>query len=150
MTCNIKIHSIANVLVTWGPLGELSGFAEGDDAISIEPSDNGQNSMKISADGKSGSISGNARTNGECMIKFEPGATDLIRIRNLWQSNRFALGPLTVVDVETGEAHVMECALVENNAPIKIGSEAANETEIKFLYKSLLTTPPITAISQLA
>ena len=150
MTCELTVHSIANALVEWSPLGEITGLADGNDSVNIEPSDEGENSMKVSADGRSGTISGNARTNGECTVKLNPGSPFVDVLANIWQSNRFTRGVLTVTDVETNKSYAMECAVLKNMPATTFGAEVADSVDFVFLYKSMTFTPGLSAVRSIA
>lgn len=150
MTCDVLIHSIANALLTWEPIGEITGFADGDASIQIEPSDEGQNSMKVSADGRSATISGNAKRNGKVTVKLVPGSPYVDILSNLWQSDKFARGMMVAADVETGKTYAMECAVLENLPASGMGSEAADSIDFVFLYKALEITPSAHSVRQIA
>lgn len=152
MACDITIHSIANALLEWqvGGVGEITGLADGENSIEIEPSDDGQNTMKVSADGKAGSISGNARTNGKVTVKLEPGSPFVDVLTNIWQMDRFTRGPMIATDVETGKSFAMECAVLENLPTQGFGSEQSDSIDFVFLYKSMTVTPGLTSVRQIA
>lgn len=150
MTCNVNIHSIANALLTWEPIGEITGFANGDAAVEIAPSDEGANTMKVSADGRSASIGGNAKRNGKVTVKLEPGSAYIDILANLWQSDKFARGLMTCTDVETGKSYAMECAILENLPTLSMGSAPVDSVDYMFLYKVLTVTPSTTSIRSIA
>jgi hypothetical protein len=150
MGCDINVHSIANALIEWEPIGEITGLADGSDSVNIEPSDDGQNTMQVSADGRSGTLSGNARTNGQCTVKLAVGSPFVDVLANVWQTNRFTRGTLTVTDVETNKSYAMECATLQNMPATAYGSEVADSVDFVFLYKSMTFTPGLSAVNAIA
>lgn len=141
MTCNINVQNIADAVVEWEPVGEITGFADGEDAISIEWADEGKNTMKVSADGTTGTLSANNRTNGTLMLKLNPGSPFIDRFRQIWQNARTTHGQMSVTNLSTGESHLLECAALEFIPAVMIGSEAPDEYEFPFLFLRSTSTP---------
>jgi hypothetical protein len=149
MVCNVTIQNIADAIVEWEPLGELTGFADGEDSIMIEWAEEGKNTLKVSADGQNGTLSANNRTNGMVKLKFNPGSPFIDRLRQIWQNNRTLHGPLSITNMSTGESHLMECAALEFVPPVMLGSEAPDNYEFPFLFLRSSSTPSQAAQSQI-
>lgn len=145
--CNIQVQNIADALVEWEPIGEIRGFADGTDSISIEWADEGKNTMKVSADGTSGTLSANNRTNGMVKLKLNPGSPYVHQLRQIWQNDRTAHGTMSIVNTATGEAHILECTALETVPPVTVGSEAADEYEFPFLFLRSTSTPSAASAS---
>lgn len=147
MPCNINVQNIADAIVEWSVpgIGEITGFADGADAISIEWADEGKNTMKVSADGSTGTLSANNRTNGMVKIKLNPGSPFVDLLRQIWQNHRALHGLMSVVNTATGEAHMLECAALETVPSVQIGSEAPDEYEFPFLFLRSSSTPSAAA-----
>lgn len=151
MSCTgILIHSIADVLVTWEPVGDITGFADGDSVIEIQPSDEGQNQMKVSADGASATLSGNNKRNGKIVIKLQPGSSMIDYLTELWQQDRRTMGLMVVANIRNGKTYAMDCAVLENLPNMSIGDEPADSIDFTFLYKTLTTTPGAAAVNLIA
>ena len=72
MPCdNIQVFSATGGVLEWEPIGEITGFADGQDAISIQWADDGKNKKKVSSDGQSGTLSINERYDGMLVIKLQ-------------------------------------------------------------------------------
>lgn len=143
MTCNITVQNIADALVEWAvpSVGEITGFADGTDSISIEWADEGKNTLKASADGTTGTLSANNRTNGMVKLKLNPGSPYVGVLREIWQNNRTLHGTMTIVNTATGEAHLLECTALEFVPNVSLGSEAPDEYEFPFLFLRSSSTP---------
>lgn len=149
MTCNINIQNIADAIVEWEPVGEITGFADGEDAIAIEWADEGKNTMKVSADGTTGTLSANNRTNGMVKLKLNPGSPFVQVLRQTWQNARTTIGTMSITNVATGESHLLECAALETVPPVNIGSEAPDSYEFPFLFLRSTSTPSAAAASRI-
>lgn len=149
MNCNLNIQNIADAIVEWAPVGEITGFADGADAISIEWADEGKNTLKVSADGSTGTLSANNRTNGTLKVKLNPGSPFVHLLRQVWQNSRTTHGTASVTNVATGESHLLECAALEMVPAVQIGSEAPDDYEFSFLFLRSTSTPSAAAASRI-
>lgn len=150
MTCNITIQNIADAIVTWEPLqGEITGFADGTDSITIEWSDDGKNTMKASSDGTSGTLSANNRTNGMVKLKLNPGSPFVDIFRQIWQNDRTTHGMMTITNAATGESHMLECTALEFVPAVTIGSTAPDEYEFPFLFLRSNSTPSVASAQRI-
>lgn len=151
MTCNVVVLSLADAIVEWAVpgVGEITGFADGSEAIVIEWADEGKNTMRVAADGSTGTLSANQRTNGKAMIKLNPGSPYVDILRQVWQNNRTTHGPLNIVNSATGEAHMLECAALETVPKVAMGSEAPEEYEFPFLFLRSVSTPSTASASRI-
>lgn len=149
MTCNINVQNIADAIVEWGPVGEITGFGDGDDSVSIEWAEEGKNTMKVSADGTTGTLSANNRTNGMVKIKLNPGSPYVHVLRQIWQNARTTHGPMSITNVATGESHLLECTALEFVPNVNVGSEAVDNYEFPFLFLRSSSTPSEAAASRI-
>lgn len=140
-TCDIQVNSIANALVNWEPYGEIQGFADGELSVEIATSDESANTMKVSSDGLSGTISGNNKTNGTVTLKLQPGSIHVGQLTDIFHRNKFTRGTMTVADVETGETWELQCTVMENLPPMGRGSEVPDSYDFPFLYRQSVYTP---------
>lgn len=148
MTCDIQVNSISNALITWEPIGEIQGFADGELSVEITPSDDSANTMKVSSDGAFGTISGNSKTDGAVTIKLQPGSPYVGLLTDLWHQDKFSRGTMTVVDAETGEAWELICTVMENIPAMGRGSEVPDSYDFPFLYRQSVYTPPSNTVTQ--
>ena len=149
MNCNLNVQNIADAIVEWAPVGEITGFADGADSISIEWAEEGKNTMKVAADGSTGTLSANNRTNGMLKLKLNPGSPFVDLFRQIWQNNRTTHGTASVTNVATGESHLLECAALEFVPAVQIGSEAPDDYEFTFLFLRSTSTPSVAAASRI-
>ena len=143
MPCQINVQNIADAIVEWSPVGEITGFADGTDSISIEWADDGKNQMKVAADGTTGTLSANNRTNGMVKLKLNPGSPFVDILRQVWQNSRTTHGPMNITNISTGESHLLECTALEFVPSVTIGSEAPDDYEITILIHRSTSTPSI-------
>lgn len=148
--CNVNVHSITNALVEWDVVGEIDGFAEDTFSVEIEYADEGATKMKVAADGKFGTISANARTNGMVTLKLDPGSPFVGVFVDLWHTDRTQRGEMSVTDVETGESWMLTCAVMEKLPNMGRGTEVPDSHDFPFLFLRSDYTPAVNAIQQLA
>lgn len=151
MTCNITVQNISDAIVEWAVpgIGEITGFADGTDSVSIEWDEEGKNIMKRSADGTTGTLSANSRSGGMVKIKLNPGSPMVDSLRQVWQNNRTVHGPMNIVNTATGEAHMLECTALEFVPNASFGTEAVDEYEFPFLFLRSSSTPSQAAASRI-
>lgn len=150
MTCNVKFSSIASVIVVWEPLGEIAGFAEGDNVIEITPNDDNDNVLDVSSDGRFGGIYGSAKTDGEVMVRLHQSSPYASLIRTLYRRNRFATGRMTITNADTGETHVLNCVTLKNNPSTSIGTEDNGGDEFMWTYLSQDYIAPVDQLDFIA
>jgi hypothetical protein len=149
MVCNIAVQNIADAMVEWDPIGEITGFADGEDSISVEWSEEGENSMKVAADGSTGTISANERRNGMVKLMLNPGSPYVDVLRQVWQNARTTLGNMNITNTATGESHLLECTVLKFIPNVMMGSEAPDSYEFMFLFLRSTSTPRASAASRI-
>lgn len=148
--CNINVYSITAALVEWEPVGEIDGFAEDTFAVEIDFSDEQSNKMRVSSDGRHGTITANNRTNGMVTLKLDPSSPFVGILTNVWQTDRTQRGVMTVTDVESGESWSMSCTVMESLPNMGRGTETPTSFDFPFLFLSNDYTPPAAAVARLS
>lgn len=145
-TNNIQVFNAVSGLMEWDGFGEITGFADGQDAISINWDDAGKNKKKVSSDGQSGTLSINNRTDGVLTIKLQPGSAARGVLQQRWFEDRTQMGDLTFSDTDTGESFTLCNAALEGPAQYDRGSEVPDSYDFMFLFFSSDYTPPRNSI----
>lgn len=138
--CNVEIHSISNALVTWEPLAglQITGFANSELSVEIAPSDEGDNKLMVAADGLSGTVSVNGKTNGEVTLKLFPGSPYVGVLNQIWHADKvsgtLSVGELVVANLQTGKTDALGCAHLKNVPTTGEGSEVPESYDFVFNY----------------
>lgn len=129
----IEVISSGDLLVTWEPVGEIRGFADGSDGFMFEPSDETGVELKMASDGTGGSISGNDRNDGKVTLKLKPGVAMTDRLWNLWYNgDKYTKGQMTATNIRNGRTFTFPCAGMAMAPGWMMGDEATDSYDFEF------------------
>jgi len=129
------------VLLEWDPIGEITGFADGTDSVSIEFDDSIKNELMVDAAGVSGTIAVNNKTMGKITVKLQVGSAMRSVLQDSWFNNRVRRGAGSFTDTNTGENYEFGCMLLEGPAKYDRGSKVPDNYEFVFLFAGAEYTP---------
>ncbi len=133
---NTSVMSLANALVNWdvAGVGEIVGFAEGENVIEISFADEIGNTIKVSGDGRTGIIESNGKSNGTATLKLHPSSPYVGIFNDLFLANKTTRGDMTVADVETGATWELECAVMMKPPNQGLGTKVPDSYDFPFLF----------------
>ena len=139
---DILVFAAGDFIVEWEGYGQIDGFADGSDSVSIELDGSADVTFKASADGTSGTLNVNNKTDGVAMLKLAAGSAHLGALRRSFLRNKARRGALSITSTSTGESYNFGCAGLQKMINFASGSEAADSYDIPFWFSSLDYTLP--------
>ncbi len=133
-TCEqIEVIASGDLLLTWEPVGEIKGFADGSDAFMFEPNDETRVTLNMASDGSGGSISGNQRNDGIVTVKLKPGVLSAETLWNIWYNgDKFTKGTMTATSIRNGRTFTFDCAGLSIVPGWQMGDEAPDSYDFEF------------------
>lgn len=124
----IKKNNLAEVIVSWGPVGVWEGLAKDSSAVEVRfREDGGQ--LDMSADGIHGTLYTDNDYSASAVIKLDESSPTYAALMAIYQAGKGTTAPLNIVK-GNGEIDSIDCAFIMDMGAVTDGYRAQNFREV--------------------
>ena len=126
----IKRNNLAEVIVTWAPVGPFIGLAKDSSAVEVRfREDGGQ--LDMSADGIFGTLYTDNDYSASAVVKLDESSPTYGLLMSIYQRGKGVTAPLVIVK-GNGEIDTLDCAFIMDMGAVTDGYRAQNFREVTF------------------
>jgi len=130
MSNNIRKNNLAEVIVSWGPVGVFDGLAKDSTAVSVRFREDGGD-LEMAADGIFGTLHTDNDYSAVITVKLDESSPTYGALMAIYLAGKGTNAPITV-SKGSGETDVVDCAFIKDMGEVADGYRASNFREVVF------------------